>query len=279
MLQEDRQPEHPGSGPDGDESIYDLAPEDSADSAAPSEPSRSTTGSSERRCQNCGAPMPEDDAVMVCPSCGYDIVTNRVVDRTETVEQPVETTVDDSISLVGSPLVSATAWRPLAIAAGVVLAAVAFAMLAGWSSFFIQRDGNFLDGQGRAVLDSPATSARFGAVLRLLIGSTVIVACGAAAIRAAAWFESRTFGEPRAVLARLSLAVAAAAAVRLIPIESHVLRNIVHGGLGIAVIALVMMLVLRDRGRLLGIVLVSWAVAFLLVVPVARLIAWSIPIF
>ncbi len=279
MLEEDRQPEHPGSGPDGDESTYDLAPEERADSARSGDSIRSTSDTPERRCQNCGAPMPEDDAVMVCPSCGYDIVTNRIFVPAEAAGEPIETNVDDAASLAGSPLVTATAWRPFAIAAGVVLATVAFAMLAGWSSFFIQRDGNFLDGQGRAVLDSPATSARFGAVLRLLVGSAVIVACGAAAVRAAAWFESRTFGEPRAVLARLSLAVAAAAAVRLLPIESHVLRNIVHGGLGIAVIALVMMLVLRDRGRLLGIVLVCWAVAFLLVVPVARLIAWSIPIF
>ena len=80
MFQEDRQPEHAGSGSDGDESTYDLAPEDRADSAVPSESIRSPTNAPERRCQNCGAPMPEDESVMVCPSCGYDIVTNRVID-------------------------------------------------------------------------------------------------------------------------------------------------------------------------------------------------------
>jgi hypothetical protein len=75
------------------------------------------------------------------------------------------------------------------------------------------------------------------------------------------------------------LAVAAAACARLIPIESQVLESIVHGVLGIAAIAVVSMVVLDDRGRLLGTFLVSWMLAFLLVVPVTQLIAWSIPIF
>ncbi len=156
---------------------------------------------------------------------------------------------------------------------------VAFAMIAGWSSFFPQRDGYFLDAEGRAVLDAPAPLARFGAVLRLLIGSMVIIGCGAGAVRATAWFDSRGFGDPRAVLSRLAFAVSAAAAVRLVPVESHVLRNLVHGGLGIVLIAIVSMWILRDRGRLLGTMLACWALIFLLVVPVARLIAWSIPIF
>jgi len=165
------------------------------------------------------------------------------------------------------------------IVAGVLTATVAFAMIAGWSSFFPREEGRFFDADGKAVLDAPLVLARFSAVLRLLIGSAVLVACGAAAARATAWFESRRMGDHGAVVARLAVAVSVAACARLIPIESQVLQNLVHGGLGIAAIAVVSMMVLGDRGRLLGLFLVCWGLAFLLVVPVARLIAWSIPIF
>jgi hypothetical protein len=267
------------------DSTYDLAPVEAVEGAGPPASDERRSVSEDRRCQSCGAPMPEDESIMVCPSCGYDIVTNRIIDPTTTgsidsrTDPSTDVGVDPEPSPLGPPLVVATSWRSFLIAAGILLATVAFAMIAGWSSFFPREDGNFLDAEGKALLDAPPVLARFSAVLRLLVGSTVLVICGGAAARATAWFESRTLGDPSAVLARLALAVAVAAWARLIPIESHVLQNLVHGGLGIAAIAVVSMMVLGDRGRLLGLFLVCWGLAFLLVVPVARLIAWSIPIF
>lgn len=247
----------------------------------PSEGSDATpTPVDERRCQSCGAPMPEDGSIMVCPSCGYDIVTNRIVDpaahrRSEDAEKESESERE----IVGTPIVASDAVFPFLVPAGVLLATVAFAMIAGWSSFFPRIEGLFLDADGKAVLDAPRVPARFAAVLKLLVGSSVLVACGLVAARATAWFEERPLGDLRSVAARLTLAVAVAAVARLIPVESTTLQNIVHGVLGLGGLVGITMLAVGDRGRLAGLLLVGWGIAFLLVVPVARLVAWAIPIF
>lgn len=231
----------------------------------------------DRRCQNCGAPMPEDDSVMVCPSCGYDIVTNRVIDPAS-AGTPSSEDLDDEDE-PSPPLVADVAWKPFLIPAGVLLASVAFAMIAGWSSFFPREEGRFFDVSGDPVLDAPRIGLRFAAVLKLFVGSGVLVACGVVAARATAWFEERPLGDLRSVASRLTLAVATAAMARVVPIESVVLQNIVHGVLGLGAIVGITMLAFGNRGRIAGLLLVCWGIAFLLVVPLARLVAWSIPIF
>ncbi len=283
MNDEDRQPEDAESVSPSEDATYDLEPVDDAASIDRTEMPAADAGSggSDRRCQACGAPMPEDDSIMVCPSCGYDIVTNRIVDPAAPTASDAagEDDADDHADEPARPLVADAAWKPYLIPAAVLLATVAFAMIAGWSSFHPREDGRFLDADGAAVLDAPRVGARFGAVLRLVVGSGVLVACGLAAARATAWAEARPLGDVRSVASRLALAVALAAVVRLVPLDSQVLQTVVHGVLGIVAIAGVSMLAFRDRGRLLGLLLVCWAIAFLLVVPLARLIAWSIPIF
>jgi DNA-directed RNA polymerase subunit M/transcription elongation factor TFIIS len=277
MSDEDRQ---------SDDETYDLEP------VEPVEPVETTddddiatdaverAASSDRRCQSCGAPMPEDESVMVCPSCGYDIVTNRVIDPAKAAQDVADDEhADHEPEEPAAPLFADASWKPYLIPAAVLLASVAFAMIAGWSSFYPRDAGRFFDEGGAAVLDAPRVSLRFGAVLRLFVGSGVLVACGLAAARATAWAEERPLGDLRGAASRLGLAVALAALVRLLPIDSVVLQNVVHGVLGIAAIALISMLVIGNRGRVLGLFLVGWALAFLLVVPVARLVAWSIPIF
>ncbi len=256
-------------------STYDLAPAEPVEETDPSGPAAAS--SNDRRCQAGGAPMPEDESVMVCPSCGYDIVTNRIVDPAATVAGDAD--VEDEPEEEAAPLFADASWKPYLIPAAVLLVTVAFAMIAGWSSFYPREDGRFFDDGGAAVLDAPRVSLRFGVVLRLFVGSGVLVACGLAAARAPAWAEQRPLGDLRAVASRLTLAVSLGALARLVPIDSAVLQNVVHGVLGIGAIAGVSMLVLGDRGRLLGLFLTCWGLAFLLVVPVARLIAWSIPIF
>jgi hypothetical protein len=269
MSDEDRQP---------DNETYDLEPVESADAADSATGEVERSASSDRRCQACGAPMPENESVMVCPSCGYDIVTNRVIDPAAAAAAAVADAADESEE-TAAPLFADASWKPYLIPAAVLLATVAFAMIAGWSSFYAREDGRFFDENGAAVLDAPRVSLRFGAVLRLFVGSGVLVACGLAAARATAWAEERPVGDLRGAASRLGLAVALAALARLVPVDSVVLQNVVHGVLGIGAIAGISMLVLGSRGRLLGLFLVSWGLAFLLVVPVARLIAWSIPLF
>ncbi len=273
MSDDDRQPDPEIS----DEETYDLEPVASADDADPMIGAVGGTGASDRRCQACGAPMPEDESVMVCPSCGYDIVSNRVVDPAATV--PDDADVEHEPEEKAEPLFADTSWKPYLIPAAVLLVSIAFAMIAGWSSFFVRKDGLFLDEGGAAVLDAPRLPLRFGAVLRLFVGSGVLVACGLASARATAWAKQRPLGDLRGAASRLSLAVALAALARVVPIDSVVLQNVVHGVLGIGAISGISMLVLGDRGQLLGLFLAGWGLAFLLVVPVARLIAWSIPIF
>ena len=277
------EPSNQDRAPDSeDESTYELEPAVDAEAEPDAEPAgtpvESTSPSEERRCQACGAPMPEDDSIMVCPSCGYDIVTNRIVDPAASAvgDDPEE---DADEVATGTPIVASDAVLPFLVPAGVLLATVAFAMIAGWSSFFPRIEGLFLDADGKAVLDAPPVAARFAAVLKLLVGSAVLVGCGIVAARATAWFEERPLGDLRTVAARLALAVAVAALARMIPVGSTTLQNIVHGVLGLGALVGVTMLAFGDRGRLSGLLLVSWGIAFLLVVPVARLVAWSIPIF
>ena len=47
----------------------------------------------DRRCERCGAPLPEDQARTPCPSCGFDAATGVVVDP----DSPNEDSADESI--------------------------------------------------------------------------------------------------------------------------------------------------------------------------------------
>ena len=125
-----------------DDATYELEPEstpqptpatDAGSIRGDDEPSEGSdpTPGEERRCQSCGAPMPEDGSIMVCPSCGYDIVTNRIVDpAADRHSDEAEKEPKPDREIVGTPIVVSDAVLPLLVPAGVLLATVAFAMIA-----------------------------------------------------------------------------------------------------------------------------------------------------
>lgn len=262
---------------------YELepTPEPAADAESPAGSPAGSTGE-DRRCQSCGAPMPEDDSVMVCPSCGYDIVTNRVIDpqaaeRASATDPETET--DSSADPELEPLTTAGNRMPWLIAAGVLAVVVAFTILAGWTSFFPRVDGRFLDAEGKPVLDAPRVAARFGVLVRYLVASGVLVATGVIALRITTRIERLRPSDLAMGASRLALVVAAASLCRLVPLDSAWLQMITHLLGGALVVAGGTMLVLGRRDRVALVVLVTWALVMLLVVPVARLVSWSLPIF
>ena len=234
----------------------------------------------DRRCQRCGAPMPEDESIMICPSCGYDIVTNQIIDPTisETAEppsQPDPSVDEDQESELLSIPGSTTPWL---IAAAVLAGVVVMAMLAGWSSFFPRIDGRFFDGEGKPVLDAPGIGIRFAAVFRYLVASGVLLGTSAIALWITSRIEGLKMGDLGVWAARCAAIIAAASLARLISIDAQWLQSTTHLLVGGLVVAIGSMLVLRRRDRVIGVLLSTWALVILLVVPVARLISWSIPV-
>ncbi|MEE2972399.1 MAG: hypothetical protein VX672_04675 [Planctomycetota bacterium] len=283
-----RNDDHDGSdgtddqrSPDGSGG-YELEP--SPDIAPDLDPGGGSAGSAtgeDRRCQSCGAPMPEDESVMICPSCGYDIVTNRVIDPPTTarvVAEP-EAEADASADPEQEALTVQGNTLPWLVAAGVVAIIVAFTILGGWMSFFPRVDGRFLDAEGRPVLDAPRVAARFGVLVRYLVGSGVLVATGVVALRITTRIERLRPSDLAMGASRLALVVAAASLCRLISLDSAWLQMMTHLIGGVAVAIGGTMLVLGRRDRVALVLLVTWALVMLLVVPAARLVSWSLPLF
>ncbi len=275
--------DRPDSGPDDSydlEPAGDPDPPDSSEGDGDEDPGASA-GGIDLACPSCGAAMPGSDQV-VCLDCGHDLVTGRKVGETspsaaaapstDSSPEVVEDAVDDEVVGGSDHLV----WL---IVAGVAVALTLLGMLAGWSSLFTATDGRYADSEGAFTLDAPRITVRLAAVIRYVVASTVVVCCGAIALRTAAWIESRPVGSVPGGLARLLAIVAVASLARLIPVESPTLQAIVHLVLSVGVVVGGSMLVFGLRGRIAILHLMTWALFLLIIVPAARLVAWAMPLW
>lgn len=232
-------------------------------------------------CPACGEAMPGSDQV-VCLVCGHDLVTGRKVG--ETAEKPTPGVAGsnaeaDSSEETDDEAIAGSDHLVWLIVAGVAVVLTLFAILAGWSSLFASTDGRYADSEGAFTLDAPRIAVRLAAVIRFVVASAVVVGCGAIALRAAAWIESRSVGSVPGGLARLLAIVMVASLARLIPVESSTLQGIVHLLLSVGLVAGGSMLVFGLRGRIAILHLMTWALLLLIIVPASRLVAWSMPLW
>lgn len=177
------------------------------------------------------------------------------------------------------PVLPTGSWRPWAITAGVLLGLETIAILAGWSSFFPQVDGRFLDAAGKPVLDAPEIADRFVVAGRLILTVVFMVGCVVPAFHATAFFETRPVGDRATGLARIGLAVTLAALVRLVPLGGGLLQTWMHLGLGLLVLVGSVFLLLRLRGPSLTLLMVGWGIAYVVLGIFARLLTWGVPLF
>lgn len=263
-----------GSGADDGVDGYDLEP--SIDEAAPSE-------EGDRRCERCGAPLPEDASRTICPSCGFDAESGTVIDPESSIEDSSDASIDEEVptgeEAPDAVLLAPGRSMPWLIAAGVVAVIVVFAMLAGWSSFYPSSEGRFLDGSGNPVLDAPPVTARLVAVAKFLVGSLVLVGTSLVAIRTTCWFEELRPGDLRSGFARFAVVVTVASLARLIGFEPTWLQSIVQLVLGAGIVVGGTILVLGRRDRTTAMFLLAWVLVVLLVIPVTRLVSWSLPLW
>lgn len=229
-------------------------------------------------CDRCGAPIPEDPSLQPCPSCGLDRDSGEVVDP-ERVAVDSASEVDAGDTSISPPLLAPGRPVPWLIAAGVVALVVAFAMLAGWSSFYPSEEGRFLDASGDAVLDAPLVTLRLIAVAKYLVGSLVLVGAGIVAVRITCWLEQLETGDLRTGVARLGLLVATASLARLIGFEIAFLQSLTQLVLGAVVVTGGTILVFGRRDRTVGMFLLAWVLVVLLVIPVTRIVSWSLPLW
>lgn len=270
------------------EQAYDLEPEAPAEGSGegPGTPPASADGPDlegvDLVCPACGEAMPGSDQV-VCLSCGHDLVTGRKVGEESTKSSAADdhgSRADaDSEEEVEADALAGSGHQAWLIVAGVAIVLTLFATLAGWSSLFASSDGRYADADGAFTLDAPRIAVRLAAVIRFVVASVVVVGCGAVALRTAAWIESRPVGSVSGGLARMLAVVMVAALARLIPVESSILQGIVHLLLSVGVVAGGSMLVFGLRGRIAIIHLMTWALLLLIIVPAARLVAWSMPLW
>ena len=235
----------------------------------------------DRRCERCGAPLPEDQARTPCPSCGFDAATGGVVDPDSSNEaSTTESTENENEEERATQLFFAEGLpMPWLVAAGVIALVVVFAMLAGWSSFYPRADGRFLNSSGEAVLDAPAVMMRFVAVGKYLVGSLVLVGTAAIAARITCWFEEIRPGDLQTGVAKLGLLVIVASLVRLIGFDSSFLQTMIQYVLGAAIVFGGTVFILGRRDRTTIMFLLAWALVVLLVIPVTSLVSWSLPLW
>ncbi|MDE0888663.1 MAG: hypothetical protein OSA40_04300 [Phycisphaerales bacterium] len=235
-------------------------------------------------CPVCGEPMPGSDQV-VCLACGYDLVSNTRLGKTKTKEKSkhgggrfaiVDSEEGASEEVEGAimPRSNHRLWSIITAAAALVMM---FALIAGWSSLFPSEDGHFRNSDGKFTLDAPLIKVRLLAVIQFLVASAVVIGCGMIALRLAAWLENRPFGSVIGVLSRVAAVVAVAALARLIPIDSGLIQTMTHLLVGVGVVVGGSMLILKLRDRIALIHLAAWGLLLLIVVPAARLVAWSMP--
>ena len=260
----------PDNGVDG----YDLEP--SMDPAAPS-------GDGDRRCERCGAPLPEDASRTTCPSCGFDTESGSVIDPESSVEDSTDGSIDEVVpageETSDEVLLAAGRSMPWLIAAGVLALIVAFAMLSGWYSFYPSSEGRFLDGSGNPVLDAPPVTARLVAVAKYLVGSLVLVGTAAIAVRITCWFEEIRPGDLQTGVAKLGLVVIVASLVRLIGFHPTFLQTMTQFVLGAGIVFGGTVFVLGRRDRTTVMFLLAWLLVVLLVIPVTSLVSWSLPLW
>ena len=235
----------------------------------------------DRRCERCGAPLPEDQARTPCPSCGFDAATGGVVDPDSSNEaSTTESTENENEEEPATQLFFAEGLpMPWLVAAGVIALVVVFAMLAGWSSFYPRADGRFLNSSGEAVLDAPAVMMRFVAVGKYLVGSLVLVGTAAIAARITCWFEEIRPGDLQTGVAKLGLLVIVASLVRLIGFDSSFLQTMIQYVLGAAIVFGGTVFILGRRDRTAIMFLLAWVLVVLLVIPVTSLVSWSLPLW
>jgi hypothetical protein len=235
-------------------------------------------------CPACREPMPGSDQV-VCLACGYDLVSNTRLGETKTKEKSkhgggrfaiVDSEEGASEEVEGAimPRSNHRLWSIITAAAALVMM---FALIAGWSSLFPSEDGQFRNSDGKFTLDAPLIKVRLLAVIQFLVASAVVIGCGMIALRLAAWLENRPFGSVIGVLSRVAAVVAVAALARLIPIDSGLIQTMTHLLVGVGVVVGGSMLILNLRDRIAIIHLAAWGLLLLIVVPAARLVAWSMP--
>ena len=228
-----------------------------------SAPTSHTTDS----CQNCGAPRPEKNA-MVCLSCGYDMKKNTVLGtRTGIVDAPEK---DDQ-----EPIVSGKGVNIWLIATGVCGLILSAALLLGWPSLFDRTDGLFLSASGEYTEESPRYITRFLGIIRVLVGGTTLVMMGGLAVKFTAMIHHRPAGDWAPIFARLSLVIAISGFGLLIPLSpmwlEWVVQMLVGAGLAVGGSFLLMSL----RGPQLRLFCMAWILMTGLLLPGARLIAWS----
>ena len=268
----------------GSEDGYELEPEpDSSgptrDLPTPAASEISEEPAADRRCERCGAPLPEDPAHTLCPSCGFDAGSGVVVDPPRSVEDSEDESVDQGEPESSPVLFAHGRPMPWLVAAGVVALLVSFAMLAGWSSFYPRLDGRFFDAAGDPVLDAPMVSLRLIAVAKYLVGSLVLVGTAAIAVRITCWFEEVRPGDLRSGIARLGLLVIVASLVRLIGFHPLFLQTMSQLLLGAGIVVGGAIFILGRRDRITAMFLIAWVLVVLLVIPVTRLVSWSLPLW
>ena len=261
---------------------YALEPEPevaepSAESDTPSVPDDPAEG--DRRCERCGAPLPEDRTRTACPSCGFDVATGLVVDPESATEDAADEPLESDEVDVSPPFFAVGRPMPWLVAAGVVALVLMFAMLAGWSSFYPRSEGRFLDSTGAPVLDTPMVSLRLIAVAKYLVGSLVLVGSAAIAAGITCWFEEIRLGDLRAGIAKLGLVLIVASLVRLIGFQPVFLQTMAQLVLGTGIVVGGTALVLGRRDRTTAMFLLAWVLVVLLVIPVTRLVSWSLPLW
>ena len=246
---------------DSDSDEYELEETESAhkDSAHSSHGTES--------CQNCGAPRPEKET-MVCISCGYDMKKNKVLGtRTGIVDAPQE---EDQ-----SPVVAGKGVHIWLIAGGICGLILIAALLMGWHSLFDRSDGLFLSAAGEYTLESPRYVTRFLGIIRLLVGGLTLVLMGGLAVKFTAMVHHRPAGDWAPIFARLSLVVAISGLALLIPLSPMWLEWVVQMLIGCGLALGGSFMLIRLKGPQLRLFCMAWVLMTGLLLPAARLIAWS----
>ena len=234
------------------------------------EPKNNDLGSSAQRsesCQNCGAPRPEKEA-MICISCGYDIKKNKVLGaRTGIMDAPEE---DDQL-----PIVSGKGMHLWLITSGLCLLVLIAALLMGWGSLFDRSDGLFVSAGGEYTLESPRYMTRLLGIIRLLVGGITLVLMGGLAVKFTATVHQRPAGEWPPIFARLSSVVAISGLALLIPLSPMWLEWIIQTLIGCGLAIGGSFVLIGLKGTQLRLFCLAWILMTGLILPAARLIAWS----
>jgi len=246
-----------------DSDFDELELEDPQSEMRDSPPASSRTDS----CQNCGAPRPEKES-MVCISCGYDMKKNKVLGtRTGIVDAPEE---EDQEAIVSGKGV-----RVWFISSGICGLILIAALLMGWHSLFDRSEGLFLSAAGEYTLESPRYMTRFLGIIRLLVGGITLVLMGGLAVKFTAMVHSRSAGHWPQIFARLSLVITISGLALLVPLSPMWLEWVVQMLIGCGLALGGSFVLIGLKGSQLRLFCMAWVLMTGLLLPAARLIAWS----